>query len=80
MDTLLAIYLDKTKESPEDTMMVVVTVAVTDCSVAELMVDMTGVWMVVPMAVSTVALMAVCLDNDSVEMWAVVTVVWSAVS
>ena len=35
---------------------------------------------VVPMAVSTVALMAVCLDNDSVEMWAVVTVVWSAVS
>ena len=35
---------------------------------------------VVPMAVSTVALMAVCLDDDSVEMWAVVTVVWSAVS
>ena len=51
MDTLLAIYLDKTKESPEDTMMVVVTVAVTDCSVAELMVDMRVVWMVVPMAV-----------------------------
>ena len=36
--------------------------------------------MVVPMAVSTVALMAVCLDDDSVEMWAVVTVIWSAVS
>ena len=53
MDTLLAIYLDKTKESPEDTMMVVVTVAVTDCSVAELMVDMTGVWMVVPMVVDS---------------------------
>ena len=35
---------------------------------------------VVPMAVSTVALMAVCLDDDSVEMWAVVTVIWSAVS
>ena len=47
----MAIYLDKTKESPEDTMMVVVTVAVTDCSVAELMVDMRVVWMVVPMAV-----------------------------
>ena len=50
---MLAIYLDKTKESPEDTMMVVVTVAVTDYSVAELMVDMTGVWMVVPMAVDS---------------------------
>ena len=63
MDTLLAIYLDKTKESPEDTMMVVVTVAVTDCSVAELMVDMTGVWMVVPMVV--------CSDIEMVEQLAV---------
>ena len=73
---MLAIYLDKTKESPEDTMMVVVTVAVTDCSVAELMVDMTGVWMVVPMAVDSdiemVEQLAVMMAASMVE-WKVDT-------